>query len=51
MKYLLILLTIITTHSAISQIYGDIALDKRAIVNKIEYVRFASKYTTFLSHY
>lgn len=37
MKYLLILLTIITSHSAISQIYGDIALDKRPIVNKIEY--------------
>jgi len=37
MKFLLILLTIITTQFSFSQIYGDIAIDKRPIVNAIEY--------------
>jgi len=37
MKYILILLTILTTQISFSQIYGDIAIDKRPIVKAIEY--------------
>jgi len=37
MKLLFILLTVITTQLSFSQIYGDIAIDKRPIVNAIEY--------------
>jgi hypothetical protein len=37
MKYIVILLTILTTQFSFSQIYGDIAIDKRPIVKAIEY--------------
>ena len=37
MKYIVILLAILTTQFSFSQIYGDIAIDKRPIVKAIEY--------------
>ena len=37
MKYILILLAILTGPFSFSQIYGDIAIDKRPIVKAIEY--------------
>jgi hypothetical protein len=37
MKYILILLIVFTTQFSFSQIYGEIAIDKRPIVKAIEY--------------
>ena len=37
MKYIAILFTILMTQFSFSQIYGDIAIDKRPIVKAIEY--------------
>ena len=37
MKFILILLTIFTAQFSFAQIYGDLAIDKRPIVNPIEF--------------